>query len=599
MFAISNSPSFGSLVPAEKLFLESWFNLTHPRSLDSYRVRCLNGRTILEELKREIELKIANAEDFGVILNEAKLLCEGDAIVQKMLGGNYAILHDLLGKLPGKYDSKEALFASKEWARLGFVLEDVLPILDKGYVNDGFVLLTDAIAANSPQSILGLTGLLATDLAQRGWSLASLHAWIETIFLTGRVNFSTAYQQFVDRLRHPPEDFEIVLNLSGSKDLQTLGDFCGFRFSADAPVVSEGVIRTSSLEKFLRTNAHRSFATTTVAAVDQLSAGHAGLEKFGFCQDRLRYNLCPLPLSVGRHVLVTRLSDRKQKLVPLVFGVPNPEHIVPLNAFLAANRSLDQLLVQGRVDDTSRMRIQAAARHYRLGRDGRAYHDMLLSWWMGLETLTSPGEGKGIGMRVFANAGPLLCHRYLVHQLRHLGDAVKTACSRWPATVATFLGVSEEHDLTWQQVLTVLQDTGASVAVSGELANHPWLEHQWKRFQTILSNPAQTRDYLRSHAERVRWHLMRLYRIRCCLVHGTPVLIPLQLPAANLEYYLREALFLVTSVLERAPHLRSVETVFSRTAYAAERREIVLSAKGATAAVIRDVVESGLTFDGS
>lgn len=167
----------------------------------------------------------------------------------------------------------------------------------------------------------------------------------------------------------------------------------------------------------------------TVKAVDQFSAAHAGLEKFATCMDRLRFNFARHSMIAAQdRVLVTRKGEQQRhRVVPIRFGVPNPEHHLDLEQFIESSRQLDELFHSGQIDGASRRRIEAATRHYRLGRDGRSYHDMLLNWWMGLETLTNAGDGRAVGPKVVNNAVPLIVHRYMQLQLTYLAKAVYAA----------------------------------------------------------------------------------------------------------------------------------------------------------------------------
>lgn len=77
-------------------------------------------------------------------------------------------------------------------------------------------------------------------------------------------------------------------------------------------------------------------------------------------------------------------------------------------------------------------------------------------------------------------------------------------------------------------------------------------------------------------------------------MHGTPVVSPLQLPTANLEYYLRESLSFVISALQSAPQIPSLEVLFERTQSCAARRKAIL---GTADQAAKDVVENWMKSD--
>lgn len=115
-------------------------------------------------------------------------------------------------------------------------------------------------------------------------------------------------------------------------------------------------------------------------------------------------------------------------------------------------------------------------------------------------------------------------------------------------------------------------------------------------FHELATQPKKLASYLDEHEQRVSWHLERLYRFRCCLVHGTPVVTPLQLPTANLEYYLRECIYLVLDTLLAAPQIPTLEVIFERAKSAATRRRTLLTDSSAALAAILPALETSFIF---
>lgn len=590
MHAIPHSPHYGTLRAGEKFFLEAWFNLTHERSLDSYRVRYHNGRTILEELHREMGMSMASPTDLGAIAAEAREICAVDTVLQGVLGpSTWAVLRDLLAADPRGAKSKPEELVDPRKEQIAYVLEDVLGKLPPLYLKNGLAALEAAVDAEKLEDILPLCDLVATDLSAHGWAVGSLHTWVRSHFLdSARQNivFMERWRLFRSRVQAEPEEYTVSFELSGGKTLKALTNFAGFTFSANPPSALPGNPGAAPvLSKFLQPSPFKIFASATIKAVDQNSAAHEAVAQFAHAQDRLRFNYCDEPIvREGQRVFVRRVRDNKQKMVPLIYGIPNPEHHLSLPAFLRANRLLDELFASQQIGENSQCRIEAAVRQYRLGLDAGGYSDKLLNWWMGLETLTNTEFGKGgIGDRVVKNSVPLLCHHYFQTQLRTLSRVVAMALrKRWPAEVASVLGVpaGQHMSLDWVQLLNVLRDVRAAQAVEDALvADHPWVQMRWKRFRNLAGSTDLLAAHLAAHEQRLRWHLQRLYRIRCCLVHGTPVQTPLQLPAANLEYYLREAIYRVLIAIGRSPNLHSLEAVFERATYCKERRADALATK--------------------
>ena len=594
---IFNNSHFESLETGQKAFLEAWFNLTHERSLDSFRLRCHNGRTILAELKRESGFEFASTSDIALLAQEAQVFCANDPILPDLLGNSSPALYNQIALLAKKKPDDDS---KKERRQIKLILADLLPQLDQRYLNATIQALESAIAANLKDKIPSLTGILATEMAARGWALSGLHRWVESHFLVGAGEggtFAERFGIFANRLKRAPQVYQVVVALSGNPELPRLGLFGGFEFSETPPSFSFAAnITTSNFDRFLRRNPHRTFATASVEALDNRAAAHKAQEKLAICLDRLRFNFARDTVMNQRQVLVYRPSAQTARLIHLDSSIPSPEHHLPWAGFLAANQQIADLIASGRVASESRRRIEAALRHYRLGLDGNSYHDKLLNWWMGLETLTNAGEGKGIGDRVVKISLPLLALDYFEIQLQYLFGVLGEACGSLPPRIGEILPVGPIKHANLEHKLSVLQDSAAQAQIAQALQRHPWVLSRWNRFVVLACDPKRLLVYLEEHELRVRWHLLRLYRIRCCLIHGTPVDMPLQLPSANLEFYLRATIHVCLDALVHNNHIEDLESVFERATICLNQRREILNASGAGTTEILRALTTGIVF---
>jgi len=98
------------------------------------------------------------------------------------------------------------------------------------------------------------------------------------------------------------------------------------------------------------------------------------------------------------------------------------------------------------------------------------------------------------------------------------------------------------------------------------------------------------------HHRHLMWHLGRLYRIRCCIVHGSAVQFKMPLLAANLEFYLKELIIICLRSLGSNPHIASLREIFQRASIARQRNEKELKAPGATADAIRVAVFNSIVI---
>ena len=101
---------------------------------------------------------------------------------------------------------------------------------------------------------------------------------------------------------------------------------------------------------------------------------------------------------------------------------------------------------------------------------------------------------------------------------------------------------------------------------------------------------------LTAHHRHLVWQLGRLYRIRCCIVHGSPIQFKLPLLTANLEFYLKELVAICLWAFDQNPHVTSLRELFQRAAIARQRTEADLTAPNASPDVVRDAVFSSVVI---
>ena len=111
-----------------------------------------------------------------------------------------------------------------------------------------------------------------------------------------------------------------------------------------------------------------------------------------------------------------------------------------------------------------------------------------------------------------------------------------------------------------------------------------------KRIANWLVAPNKTAVQLQSHLRQLQWHIQRLYRIRCCIVHGSPICFRLALFAANLEYYLKQTLMFSLNAFHEHPHITDLAGLFQRGVITWQRHLAQLGAKDANNDTIADAV---------
>lgn len=604
-----NTPSFDQLTVNQRFFVSLWYSLSHEASLDSNRVRLHNGRTILKELGHELNLEIMRAEQLQGLIQEAKTLSENDPALSEVLGNSFNLLASFLNaageflEVDAKKDKNESkkkngssIYSAEAIRRLLYLTQDVSEALPRPYLDNLKGKLLNNVLSESEKidEIESVTKHFMSDLVERGYTLESLHPWAVTLLKvkTDRP-FSQRIEFMLNSLTQDPQRFDVHLRITGKKELCDIGSLGGFKFTNEVPEVSS---KYREITKYLKPSEQTIFASSEVTALDFTSASYEALEAFERSLDRIRFNFSRTRIRPDHRILVVRKGDLKPRLEEISFSVPNPVFVLKSRSFARFNERLDSLLNSRRVESISAKRLLAAARHYRLGQDSDSYRDKLLNWWMGLEYLTKSDTNCPIGDHVKNVISNLMMERYVFWLLQDLIYSLRGNCPGLKVISAKYDPDLNDASLSPKRLLPLLQQVDFRTEIEPLIEHQPLLKKRFIEISADLSDPKKTHALLKGHNQRIRWQILRIYGIRCCLVHGTPVCLKFLLPTANLEFYLRESLVVVLKTLARFSHIGSLSEIYERFDFAWQGKLAQLSDTDADALTIQhSVFDNGVT----
>jgi hypothetical protein len=579
------------LAAQEVFFLELWHSMTHELSLDSHRVRCLNARMIVRELDQELRTGRLAQEEFVELCAEALEILDLDHVVPVALPHHYGLLKPLLTAPPLiQPDKRKEAKAEQAYREFRFTVADFSSALVRVYQARLLEMLPDAIASTDQEHIWRLVGALLSDLVDEGWALDSLFRWVDLFFREKKqphhATFAANLNFMVRQLSGNRQRFRVILRLSGSSKLSEFGTFGGFAFRALPGFTPD----TPQQRKFAVHSSVATFAEAEVEAVDFHAAAIKARETFENCLDLLRFNFEPAPLKIDERCYVERCGDNRVALPVVRHLIPNPAHHLPADAFRDFSDQMGDVLERSSIEQESRERLRAAVRHYRFGRDADSYKDKFLNWWMGLEFLAFTSHGESIGQTVVRHASDALVQRYLYRLLGDLLRTLKEHKIAWSPDFSETSGCRQLDDLTSAGLLDLLQAATCVEQLAQTFSDNPVAAFRIRRLADHLQDPKKTADLLKQHHNHLVWQVGRLYRLRCCIVHGTPLPFRLPLFAANLEFYLRELIVVCLRALNLNSHIASLREVFQRAALVRSRTHSELGAQAPRPDAIRMAV---------
>lgn len=574
----------------EKLFLDMWYGLTHRRSLDSYRVRCLNSRVALRELCEEIEIGRLDDSEFRGICEETASLLEKDPVVAANFPRGVHVLLPILKEppnLPGSSQKKEKEKTDNEGRlrNLKFAAADLAAALDQRYFPAACNQLREAMDRHDVDSVVTLTHSILSDLVAQGWTLGALFSWYGKFVADDGKSFQKNLNFMLRQLQRPPESFQVTLRISGGEKFQEITSYGEFTISTHSGIESD----KPHVKRFANEDEYTTFAKGEFESVDLVSAAIRARDELEPLIDALRFESEPRLLEIDKRSYVVRSSDARSMLVHVSNPVPNPVERRDQDGFNSFSQKLASILTSQTVEQESRNRIETALRRYRFGRDSHNYSDKFLHWWMGLEALAAVGGSK-IGRAVTENVSHSMLTGYIYRLIQDYVVTLQFLKREWNDDFKSVTKSETLADLDVPGTIRLLQDSVQAGELWKLIQDRPFVERRGRELAEWLNDPKKLGEQLILHRQRLKWQLDRLYRIRCCLVHGSPVRFRLALYAANLEYYIKQTLLFVLDALSEHAHVFSLAHLFQRNVWMWERQLKSIEDKSATTSTIADSI---------
>ena len=193
-----------------------------------------------------------------------------------------------------------------------------------------------------------------------------------------------------------------------------------------------------------------------------------------------------------------------------------------------------------------------------------------LNWWLGLEFICCT-DIREIGKSISKNISRIMSITYFYRLLRDLLITLKYCEIEWSEILQEASSCSELNDLTISQLIEILQNQNSQEELWKQYDKYPVLVYRGKKIGEWITDTNKSKDILTLHSRRVEWHINRIYRIRCNIVHGSEVHHQLGLMIANLEYYLKQSIVYLIDSFKKHKHIKSIEEIFCRTSLAYDR----------------------------
>jgi hypothetical protein len=324
--------------------------------------------------------------------------------------------------------------------------------------------------------------------------------------------------------------------------------------------------RARLAQSYLRTAGSRLFASAHVNCEDARQGGEQVLEQLNRVVNLIRFEYEAARVSI-REAFAYQVLDQPVRTLQFPSRVPNPSASVDsagVRAFVAA---VDDLVLHAHFKREGLDRVHSAFRLYRTGLDTTVLENKLTNWWTALEYLVRGAvSDNAIGQSVERLVAPVLGVAYFPKHLIAHRNVLVELCPPLTDPVS-----GQPIELRSMELLTLyetLRREDVQALLLPSLAPYPYVEEHVASFLAMLRNPNALHGQASLHERRVRWHLQRLWRTRCDIVHSAGRQKSLLLLCANLEYYLKTTLMSLLKEVRSLPTLSGPKEFFERQQHA-------------------------------
>lgn len=532
-----------------RFFAQIWFSMVHRNSLDSHRVRCMNSFNILRELS-ELLIKPERQGIYDDIKSVAK---EALQIIER----ENSFLHDYskhLKRLKPLIEQTAGIDPKKDIDKkelVTYYLKDMLSEMRASYKIKLLNALEKALFEKpSQEQIYPLTGMLLSHLVDSGYCLEGLFGLVSNIFLKadGRC-FREKWNTARNIIEQTESEFDIIFRLEGGYQNNLIPpELMGVEFTDTLPIEPPTEPETAFLSK----GQGITFAHLRVFAPDDRSAGVQAKRILDDVLDLMRFEWERDVVSVSQEFISRRAKKGKARIFRLPSHIPNPNKNVTRDQFMRFVQRYNKVLSNKHLMTESQERIKSALRFYRMGRDTEQFENKILNWWTGLEYLTRSESGK-IVEQVISKLVPAMV---LAYPSKHLTSMRNTLL---------FLRVDSTYkEMSNLEFVKLLQNPVEYQKIIGSLPSQVALVSQLKYLKDQMQDCSMILSFLERHQQNLKWHLRRIWRVRCDIVHSADYTMNLTLLCANLEFYLKSQIGMVLNYIHSNSMIQSLEELYSR-----------------------------------
>lgn len=538
-----------TLTIAQKYFIERALELVNSKTIDTYRARLHNPRTILQELQQVLidwdENKLKRFETAKQVIDESLLLIENEEeLTFSSINKDYFI--ELLKNAKDK--SYKNLTAATQ----------VILRTNENYISSIFEKTKNEINSCNLNSKLQvhellelerLTSILITELLHLGYSKSFLNNIIFLIFIKKASNntFDNHFQSFAQLQNNKEEEFYIIFKLiipkEDLRDQLLIIEEDNVDYNQDR--IKSFINQTNNRgKKFLSISENFSkHLLIKVNSKDSFTVIEKAKEKLSEILDRIFLGYNQPNIKVYKEAL-TIVVNRPEKTKPnpvnyLIFG----SYVSNQSLYETLQEKLSAIFKNTLISIDTKQKVKSSIRYLRLGNGSTELEQKFLNYWIGLEFIfaTSIKDISSFSRLIenFPNSHQLI---YFKRNIREFHEDIKRLKIN---TDLTFF--SEDYS----QYLD--KETSYNFIKDEYLNTRPILSFRAYQLKSTLFQKERRLKKIKKHRKDLEWNLARIYRIRNEIIHEAALKPNIARISSHIRYYLTFMIISLIEYLENSP----------------------------------------------
>jgi hypothetical protein len=489
----------------EKFFTYLWTELFDDFTIDIYRVRSMNSKTILEELLEvtcRVEEGTWDINNVKLVSCEAIKLIENDRVLKNT--NFYSSLVHIIGALATN-NLPEA-----EFTKIKILLESIINKLRNTYYDKLVQGLTEEINQGNYDGIEWYTNAVATEVIQRGYSTSYINKISKKLY--GTKSFMTCLNSIIKSLGGDLEEYIVYFSITSNIHEHIPNKVLDVSFLDKIDVETSEKASGFTVEQ-----ANKKFGKVSINCVDSDAAAMIARAKLSTSLDLISFGLSKNTnfINVGNKCLVigrSEFQDMCNSEIMLTGYSKNDDSKLD-----NVDKMLSKIIVSASVTENSKNKIKSAFRYFRLSKEANNIEHKFLNLWIALEQLVkASGSHASLIGPVVDYIPKCMAIGYVSWVIRDVLENIARCRVNVSDTLTEYLDKSNK-----ERFIELMRNEELYSKLIDEVkVVSPLLEYRIIKLKDELSKSSGIQKFIEKFHTEIDYQLVRMYRTRNRIVHG-------------------------------------------------------------------------------